>query len=205
VIDLDNLTIAARGRTILDRATVTIPSDGITHLAGANGSGKTTLIRAIAGIQRHTGEIRFDGVPLGSVRHTTYVSFDDAPVFPFLSGYENLSQLLGRRVSPGAAAALAPAIADHALLRMPARRLSNGQRKRLHLLAALLSNARYLVLDEVFSGIDAPTAEAARVALERRSETSTILLTGHEDVAAASLASTHLELVDTHLRTVVPV
>jgi ABC-type multidrug transport system ATPase subunit len=196
VIELDEVTIAMRGRTILERCSATIESATVTHLAGANGSGKTTLIRAIAGIQRYSGGIRFDGADAARVRPGLYVCFDDAPVFPFLSGYENVRMLLGRPLSKAAIAKCAPTLVDHAMLRMPARKLSQGQRRRLHLVAALLSGARYLVLDEALNGVDAPTVSEVAIALEERAATATVLITGHHADTYAHLASRQLTLVD---------
>jgi ABC-type multidrug transport system ATPase subunit len=179
VIRLDDVTVAVRGRTILEGCNATIPPATITHLTGVNGSGKTTLIRAIAGIQRYSGSILFDGMDAARVRPQVYVCFDDAAVFPFLTGYENIRMLLGRTLSRTAIAMAAPALAGPTLLRQHARKLSHGQRKRLHLVAALLSGARYLLLDEALDGVDAPTATEVRQALRRHAADATVLLTGH--------------------------
>jgi ABC-type multidrug transport system ATPase subunit len=189
VIELQNVVITVRGRTILDRGTATLRSATVTHLAGENGSGKTTLIRAIAGIQRYSGSIRFDGADVARVRSRLYVCFDDAPVLPYLSGYENVRLLLGRSMSKSAIAAIAPTIADDDMLRMRARRLSHGQRKRVHLVAALASGASYLILDEALNGVDAPTAAEVGDALRRRAPEATVLVTGHHEDTYSALRS----------------
>jgi ABC-type multidrug transport system ATPase subunit len=200
VIELRDVGVVVRGRTILSRCTATFEPSTITHLVGVNGSGKTTLIRAIAGLQRHSGSILFDGMDVARVRSSLYVCFDDAPVFPGLSGYENLRVLLGRPVARRTAASIAPAIADHALLRRPARRLSQGERRRLHLVAALLSGARFLVLDEALNGVDASGLAQTAEALERRCPESTVVITGHHSDAYGGLASRTLSLIDGELR-----
>jgi branched-chain amino acid transport system ATP-binding protein len=41
-----------------------VEAGGITTLLGANGAGKTTTLRAVSGMVRATGEIRFDGRPI---------------------------------------------------------------------------------------------------------------------------------------------
>ncbi|HEX4058600.1 MAG TPA: ATP-binding cassette domain-containing protein [Galbitalea sp.] len=196
VIEIDSVSVAVRGRTILEHCNATLRAETITHLVGTNGSGKTTLIRAIAGIQRYSGSIRFDGADVARVRSNLYVCFDDAPVFPYLSGYENVRLLLGRSFSRTSLAAVAPAIADHALLRMRARSLSHGQRKRLHLVAALASGARYLIFDEALNGVDAPTVAEFATAVRERASAATVLLTGHHDDAFEGLGARRIELVD---------
>lgn len=196
MIEIENVGVAVRGRTVLQHCNATFRATTITHLVGTNGSGKTTLIRAIAGIQRHSGDIRFDGADVARVRSRLYVCFDDAPVMPYLNGYENVRMLLGRSLSVGSIAAVAPSIADRSLLRVPARRLSHGQRKRLHIVAALASRAPYLIFDEALNGVDAPTAAEVAEALYESAADATILLTGHHDEAYASLRARRIEIAD---------
>jgi ABC-type multidrug transport system ATPase subunit len=196
VIELQNVGVAVRDRLILENGTATLRSATVTHLAGANGSGKTTLIRAIAGIQRYSGSIRFDGADVARVRSELYVCFDDAPVFPYLSGYENVRLLLGRSLSKIGIASVAPVLADDSILRMRARQLSHGQRKRVHLVAALASGARYLILDEALNGVDAPTAVQVADALRRRAPQATVLVTGHHDDTYGALSSRRIDLIN---------
>lgn len=196
MIELQNVGIAVRGRTIVEQCTATLPAATVTHLAGANGSGKTTLIRAISGLQRYSGNIRFDGADVARVRSQLYVCFDDAPVFPYLSGYENVRLLLGRQLSRAAITAVAPALADEGMLRMRARQLSHGQRKRIHLVAALASGATYLILDEALNGVDAPTAAEVAAALAQRAPGATVLITGHHEDTYGALSTRRIELVN---------
>jgi ABC-2 type transport system ATP-binding protein len=199
VIEIDNVSIAVRGRTVLDHCSAMLRTDTITHLVGANGSGKTTLIRALAGIQRYSGSIRFDGVDVARVRSDLYVCFDDAPLFPYLSGYDNVRMLIGRAIQRADILAVAPAIADDDLLRVRARRLSHGQRKRLHLVAALASGARYLVFDEALNGVDAARVAEVSTALAHRAAGATVLFTGHHEEAWGELNARRIDIVSGHL------
>jgi ABC-type multidrug transport system ATPase subunit len=193
VIELDDVTIAMRGRTILNRCTAVIKTAGVTRLAGPNGSGKSTLIRAIAGIQRYSGDIRFDGMDVARVRAHLYVCFDDAALFPFLSGWDNLRVLIGRPVSRSRLAPLEPLVDAH-LLSRKARQFSHGQRRRLHLAAALASDARYLVFDEALDGLDADGLVDFKTALRTVIDESarTILVTGHDDTILGPLVTNQL-------------
>jgi ABC-2 type transport system ATP-binding protein len=194
VIELKNVSIAIRGRAILGDVTATLPSASVTHLAGINGSGKTTLIRAIAGIQRYSGSILFDGKDVGRVRSRIYVCWDDAAVFPYLNGYENLRMLLGRPIGRDRILAAAPELAPDSLLRQKGRALSHGHRKRLHLVAALLSGADYLLLDETLNSIDAPTTKEVSSALAQRAAGATVLMTGHHGDSYEQLATHRLRI-----------
>ncbi|HEX4443059.1 MAG TPA: ABC transporter ATP-binding protein [Galbitalea sp.] len=199
MIEIENVSVAVRGTTILEHCSATLRAGTVTHLVGDNGSGKTTLIRAIAGIQRYSGSIRFDGADVARVRSRLYVCFDDAPVFPYLSGYENVRMLLGRTLSRRAIASVAPSLADDVLLRLPARKLSHGQRKRVHLVAALASRAPYLMFDEALNGVDAPTVSEVATALESIATGATVLLTGHHADAYAALSTRRVDIVDGRL------
>jgi ABC-type multidrug transport system ATPase subunit len=196
VIEIENVSVAVRGRVILEHCSATLRADTVTHLVGTNGSGKTTLIRAIAGIQRYSGSIRFDGADVARVRSELYVCFDDAPVFPYLSGYENVRTLLGRSFARASLAEVAPAIADDGLLRLRASKLSHGQRKRLHLVAALASRAKYLIFDEPLNGVDAPTVAEVGMAFRERGNESIVLLTGHHEEAYAGLDARRMDILD---------
>jgi ABC-type multidrug transport system ATPase subunit len=196
VIEIDNVRIAVRGRTLLHHCSATLRDGTTTHLVGANGSGKTTLIRAIAGIQRYSGSIRFDGADVARVRSELYVCFDDAPLLPYLNGYDNVRMLLGRTLSRARIRSVSPAIADDELLRMRARKLSYGQRKRLHFVAALASEARYLVFDEALNGVDVATMAAVSTALTSRAAGETVLFTGHHEEEYGTLAARRIDIVD---------
>jgi ABC-type multidrug transport system ATPase subunit len=199
VIEIDDVSIAVRGKTVLEHCSATLRADSITHLVGANGSGKTTLIRAIAGIQRYSGSIRFDGADVARVRSELYVCFDDAPLLPYLSGYDNVRMLLGRTLPTARIRAVAPAIADDSLLRIRARKLSHGQRKRVHLLAALASGASYLVFDEALNGVDVATVAEVSSVLASRAAAETVLFTGHHEETYGTLPARRIDIVDGHL------
>ena len=199
MIEIDDVSIAVRGRTVLDHCFATLRADSITHLVGANGSGKTTLIRAIAGIQRYSGSIRFDGADVARVRSELYVCFDDAPLLPYLSGYDNVRMLLGQTLPTTRIGAVAPAIADDSLLRTRARKLSHGQRKRVHLLAALASGARYLVFDEALNGVDVATVAEVSSVLASRAAAETVLFTGHHEETYGNLPARRIDIVERHL------
>lgn len=128
----------------------------LTLLAGRNGAGKTTWMRVAAGLARpSSGTVRFGGAPVGQVRSQLAVVFDDAPVYPLLSGAENLHLLSGGR-SPKAAEsrAILASLDLEQLLLARAGGYSFGQRKRLAVAAALLRRPTWLLLDEPSVGLD---------------------------------------------------
>ena len=62
MINLENLTLGYKSRTLLSEVSTEFPAGTLTSLIGRNGTGKSTLLRAIAGLNpRYSGEIRLDG------------------------------------------------------------------------------------------------------------------------------------------------
>lgn len=195
VIELDRAVVTLREDTVFAGVTATMHSGTVTHLAGTSRPGRATLLAAIAGLERHTGAIRFDGRPVGDARSDLYACFAGAPLVPSLTGYENLRLLAGRSLAKSELAAVAPAVADDSILRAEARWLTRGQRKRVHLVAALAAGARYLLFDELLAGDDAPTPAEVSAALDDRSPHATVLLAGPEASAYRELCTHRLDLV----------
>lgn len=151
----------ARGRFPLDVA-FDWPADGVTALVGRSGSGKTSVLRAIAGLDRHDGEVRFAGeawqapglwVPTER-RRIGYVP-QGPGLLPHLSVAGNLDYA-ARRAGPGPFARddLVVRTGIAALLDRRPATLSGGEGQRASLARALLGQPRLLLLDEPLSGVD---------------------------------------------------
>jgi len=132
-------------------------------LRGANGSGKTTLLRCIAGLVRpEAGEVLWDGRPAhsGEQRLSEQAVFvgHAAGVKDDLSAAENLRDALALRSVDCGEAAMDEALGQVGLAarrRLPARRLSAGQRRRIALARLWLDPATVWLLDEPITALDA--------------------------------------------------
>lgn len=147
---------------------------GLTALFGPSGSGKTSLLNMIAGLLRPDagrivvdGELLFgDGVDLPPERrHCGYV-FQDGRLFPHMHVRANLTY--GRRGDSwiGFDDVVALLGLESLLDRWPAT-LSGGETQRVALGRALLSNPRFLLMDEPLASLDARRAGEIMTMIER--------------------------------------
>jgi len=152
------------------------PARGITGLFGPSGCGKTTLLRCLAGLTRLRGRFSVDGavwqderIFLAPHRRRAAYVFQDADLFAHLNVRANLEFGLRRAKAPIATPLheVVDLLALEPLLTRSTARLSGGERKRVAIGRALLSQPRLLLLDEPLAGLDAAAKAEILPYLER--------------------------------------
>jgi molybdate transport system ATP-binding protein len=177
---------------------------GVTALFGRSGSGKTTIVNAVAGLLRpDQGHITVDDVVLLNTatginlpphrRRIGYV-FQDGRLLPHLTVQQNL--LYGRWFAPKRSGVDFDRIVDllgiaPLLARRPST-LSGGEKQRVAIGRAILSNPRFLALDEPLAALDEARKAEILPYLERlRDELDLpILYISHAMAEVARLATT---------------
>ncbi len=167
--------------------------------AGPSGSGKTTLLNLIAGIALpQRGRIAVNGVEIAGLadaarrrfraRHIGMV-FQEFELVDYLSVLDNI--LLPYRISDGLAldaavrrraAELADGVGLGSKLRRPAGRLSHGERQRVAVCRALVTNPSLLLADEPTGSLDPSNKERVLdILIERaRGLGATLLMVTHD-------------------------
>jgi branched-chain amino acid transport system ATP-binding protein len=172
----------------------------IVAVLGANGAGKTTTLRSISGTVKRSGQILFDGKPLGRRGPESVARLGVAHVpegrgtFAEMSVEENLK--LGAYVRRGSldddvarVSRYFPWISTR--LSQHAGTLSGGEQQMLALARALMSHPRMLLLDEPSLGL-APlvTREIFRIVSElNEKEGLTVLVVEQNAAIALEVAS----------------
>ena len=193
-IELENLTLARGGRTILSGVSASIGEGEFIGVFGPNGAGKTTLLHAILGLlPPAAGAIRVFGCPpgTGAVR-AGYLPQKRSGIGDLrLRGWDLVASayeghrwgppILGARGRDEVAWAL-ETVEARALAQRPVSQLSGGELQRLLLAQALLGKSKLLLLDEPLISLD-PRYQQAAVELIKRVQSRlgmTVLLTAHE-------------------------
>ena len=167
----------------------------IVAVLGANGAGKTTTLRAISGTVKRTGEISYDGRPLGRRGPEAVAKLGVSHVpegrgtFSELSVEENLR--LGAYVHRGSVDDDILRVAEYfpwisTRLDQHAGTLSGGEQQMLALARALMGRPRLLLLDEPSLGL-APlvTREIFRIVRELNEEEGLTVLVVEQNAAIA--------------------
>lgn len=168
----------------LDNINLSIKKGEFVSIVGSSGSGKSTLAKLIVGIEKPTsGHVYLDDEDVTTWKHRQWrprrskiqAVFQDTSgtLNPKLSVYHNIEQALvnlsdldKRKRSQRIKELMTLTNMSSKLLKVPTRQLSGGEQRRLSLLRALSIRPRYLVLDEVISGLDLISADAVMRVLE---------------------------------------
>ena len=153
---LEAREIAIAGR--LNPTSVDAAPGSLIAVIGPNGAGKTSLLRALAGIERETGQILIDGEPIDEAppaRRMRLLSFLPATrslVWPIAA--QDVIALGLPSPDPARILELVELLELGKLAPRPVNQLSTGERSRVLLARALAARPRLTLLDEPLSNLD---------------------------------------------------
>ncbi|MCD4780512.1 MAG: LPS export ABC transporter ATP-binding protein [Candidatus Omnitrophica bacterium] len=179
-------------RNVVDGLDITVGRSEIVGLLGPNGAGKTTTFYMAVGIIKpDKGQILFDNdnITKKSIHERSrlgmgYLS-QESSIFRKLTVAENIMAILETlNLSPRERRRRLSSLLEELniahLAKSKAYTLSGGERRRLEITRALVTNPSFLLLDEPFSGIDPiVVAEAQEIIKELKARGLGILLTDH--------------------------
>lgn len=129
---------------------LTVKANKVTVIMGASGSGKTTLLNCIAGLTPYEGEI-------SGVNGASFV-FQEDRLVPFMSVYENLDFTLQKSVNKAERKekilAMIKSVGLEDKINSIPDELSGGQKKRVSLARAFLSDSNLILMDEPLNSLD---------------------------------------------------
>jgi branched-chain amino acid transport system ATP-binding protein len=197
---------------VLRGVSLTVPAGQIVALLGANGAGKTTLLRAITGLlDVHDGRVTkgavlLDDVPIHRLRPAAIVRrgisqvMEGRRIFAELTVEENLR--IGGHTNPRL---VNERLAD-VLMRFPvlaerrgrtAGYLSGGEQQMLAMGRALMTEPRYLLLDEPSLGLAPRLVEQIRDLIVQINKAGTAVLLVEQNAAMALSIASHGYVLET--------
>lgn len=186
------------GRVVFTRLAFGVATGGALLLLGPNGSGKSSLLRLMAGLLRPAagrvmlGATDISDDPEAYHRRMHYVGHLDG-VKAALTVAENLALWAGLRGGGTDVAAGLARFGLDALVDMPARLLSAGQRRRLALSRLIAAPAPLWLLDEPSVALDKPSVAALEGAIvDHRAGGGLVVVSTNIDLGVNDAAALHL-------------
>jgi len=209
LLEAENLEAQYGATKVLHGLGFTVEAGGITAILGANGAGKTTTLRAVCGMVRTAGSVRFEGqridgrpteeiVRLG-IAHTP----EGRGTFMDLTVQENLRLGAYVRSDRGAITRDFERVYEYFPVLgqrqgQQAGTLSGGEQQMLAIARALMSRPRLLLLDEPSLGL-APllTREIFRIVRAINKDEGVSVLLVEQNAAMALELADHAYLLET--------
>lgn len=195
-VTLQGATLRRAGRTLIGPVDLELQAKGVTIVIGPNGAGKTSLLRMMHGIARlGAGSIRWACPSAQARTHQAFV-FQHA-IMMRRSVQGNLAYPLrlaghSRANANARAAQAAQQVGLGDMLDRPAPYLSGGERQKLALARALITQPELLFLDEPCASLDGRATREIEEILTRAAAAGTRLIMSTHDMGQARRLATEV-------------
>ena len=192
LLETKSLVKKYSGRTVVNQIDISVERKSIVGLLGRNGAGKTTTFRMVIGmIIPDGGQVMFEGqsvtdLPMYKRARLGMGYLSQEPsVFQRLSVRDNLRAILETMsVTPGQRDQKADRLIEQfgltEVVNSQARFLSGGERRKLEIARAMVTNPSLILLDEPFSGVDPIAVEELQKEIRHLVNSGvSILITDH--------------------------
>lgn len=202
-----------KGRSVVNNVSFDVGQGEIVGLLGPNGAGKTTTFYMITGlIKPNAGNVFVDDRDV--TRWPMYkrarlgIGYlpQETSVFRRLSVEDNIRLVLELSGVPGSkhksrVDELASELHIDSILKSNAGVLSGGERRRVEIARALVTDPKFILLDEPFTGIDPVTIEEIQAILSQLKKKGIgILITDHNVSATLGITDRNYILIDGEIR-----
>lgn len=192
LIRADNLVKSYHGRNVVDDVSISVRPGEVVGLLGPNGAGKTTSFYMVMGLIRpDSGNIYFRDIEITRMpmykraRMGMGYLAQEPSIFRKLTVEQNIMAILETLAITSTerkkrCAELLDELELTRLSKQKAMTLSGGERRRLEITRALVTNPAFIMLDEPFSGVD-PLAvyDVQQIILQLKDRNLGILITDH--------------------------
>ncbi len=172
MLEVKNLTKMYGEKTVVDNLSFSIEEPGVYALLGTNGAGKTTSIRMILGmLAKNGGEVLWNGKTFSAAELNVGYLAEERGLYPKYSLLDQLLYFATLKKVPKKEAMerikywaerlqveeyIFPpkTVKGKKVKANQADQLSKGNQQKIQLMAALISDPEFLILDEPLSGLD---------------------------------------------------
>ncbi|WP_062013768.1 ABC transporter ATP-binding protein [Aureimonas sp. AU4] len=163
MVGIEKVTMAFGDFVAVENVNLAVGDGEFLAIVGPTGCGKSTILNAIAGLLKPAvGAVSIDGATVSGVQNDIGYLFQQDALLPWKTAFENVELgLMFRRVGAAERRDKAMAWLEKVGLkgfegRYP-HQLSGGQRKRVQMAQALITEPKVILMDEPFSALDIHT------------------------------------------------
>ena len=192
MIKAEKISRSINSKLLFKDISFELPNNRITGLLGANGAGKTSLFKALAGLTKiDNGTLSFFGKNLNSMsleeRSNSGLNYvpQENSLFDDLTLKENLQavvELKYKKISKEKSSQIEELLKKMSLedkAHRQAKFLSGGEKRKTEILRSILLDAKFILLDEPFAGVDPISVEEIIKMLKAFKENIGIFISDH--------------------------
>ena len=200
MISTNNLAARRGERLLFNGVSFNLEQGQALRITGANGSGKTTLLRILAGLSDpDLGSVNWCGENIRLCREAFHgqlaYSGHQFGLRGDLTALENLRYLTPDSSSNQPLIETMEQVGLARCVNLPARYLSQGQRRRLILARLLVTQATCWILDEPLAALDSAGIEMVEsLCADHLQNAGILIITSHQNLSSTlgSVAELHL-------------
>lgn len=180
MIELDHLTLYTR-HPILNDVNYVFSDQKIYGIVAINGSGKTTLFRTMVNLRKaQGGKILFDHQSIELKRSEVFYFETAEWLDRNLNGYDYLNFVKKLWNSSVDLDEIIKTWKMEDFIKIPIKKYSLGMKQRLVIAMYLISDAKYMIMDEITNGLDEDFRNLFfKVIIDLKRQGKTILLSSH--------------------------